>query len=180
MKFLKTMDKIQHWIGRIEKIFGTLAMGFIFIINIYGITSRYVFNRPVLYIQELTILSGISMFFIGMGIAFKEHGGITIDILIKFLPQRIQLINGIIVDLIAIFFMVVLAAQTFLYIQFLGGQGESHAFSFALEIPDSIYFCPIGIGAVSIFLTFFYDILIRLEKFKAKWLLSCNKNGRSA
>ena len=76
--FYKGMEKVQQGIGAVEKFFGIFAMAFIVLINIYGIGSRYIFNKPVLYIQELTILAAVSLFFIGMGLLFKVHSDISV------------------------------------------------------------------------------------------------------
>jgi TRAP-type C4-dicarboxylate transport system permease small subunit len=167
--FYESMEKVQRGIARVEKGFGIFAMAFIIVINIYGISSRYLFNRPVLYIQELTILGAVSLFFIGMGLVFKVHSDITVEFVVKFFPSRLRLINDLIVDVIIIFFVVILAWQTGRFIPFLHAQGQSHAISFALELPDAIYFYPIGLGAISIFLTVFHGLVGRLVEFRSRW-----------
>ena len=176
-RFFTSMDKIQFWIGRVEKVFGIGAMAFIIVINIYGISSRYIFNRPVLYIQELTILGAVSLFFIGMGLVFKGHADITVDFVVRLFPRRLRLISDLIVDLIILIFVLVLAWETWLFVNLLGMQSESHAFSFALELPDQVFFYPIGIGAISIFLTAFYDFLGRIAKLRSRWGQASSEPG---
>jgi TRAP-type C4-dicarboxylate transport system permease small subunit len=163
------MNKVQNWIAKIEKGFGIFAMAFIIVINVYGISSRYIFNKPVLYIQELTILGAVWLFFIGMGLVFKVHSDITVEFIVKYLSRRLRLLNNLIVDIFILIFVVILAVQTVKFVIFLGGQGESHALSFALELPDQIYFYPIGIGAFSIFLTIFHRFIQRLVSFYDDW-----------
>jgi TRAP-type C4-dicarboxylate transport system permease small subunit len=163
------MSKVQNGIAKVEKAFGIFAMGFIIVINIYGISSRYLFNKPVLYIQELTILGAVWLFFIGMGLVFKVHSDITVEFIVKYLSRRLRLLNNLIVDVLILIFVVILAVQTVKFVIFLGGQGESHALSFALELPDQIYFCPIGVGAFSIFLTIFHRFVQRLASFPSDW-----------
>jgi TRAP-type C4-dicarboxylate transport system permease small subunit len=163
------MDRVQGGIARMERAFGIFAMGFIIVINVYGISSRYLFNKPVLYIQELTILGAVWLFFIGMGLVFKVHSDITVEFLVKYITRRMTLVNDLIVDLLILIFVVILAVQTVKFVIFLGGQGESHALSFALELPDQIYFYPIGVGAFSIFLTIFHRFIQRVAGFSAEW-----------
>jgi TRAP-type C4-dicarboxylate transport system permease small subunit len=167
--FFKRIDKIQRGIGNIEKIFGITAMAFIICINIYGISSRYLFNRPILYVQELTILGAVWLFFIGMGLVFKVHSDITVEFIVKYFPQKVRMIGDLFVDLLILVFAFMVALETGKFIPFLHAQGESHALSFALELPDEIYFYPIGLGAISIFLTILHRFLVQLLGFRSSW-----------
>ena len=62
MTSLKIFENCLDKIANFKKTFGTYAMAFIIFINIYGILSRYVLKTPVIYVQELTILTGIWIF----------------------------------------------------------------------------------------------------------------------
>jgi TRAP-type C4-dicarboxylate transport system permease small subunit len=170
---LKSLEErlagVLNTLTRIEKPFCTFSMAFIILINIYGISSRFLFNKPVLYVQELTILSGTWLFFIGVALVFKSHGDITVDVLIKYFPHRLKMISEIAVDLLFLAFIVSLIWQTGRFVPFLHGHGESHAISFALEIPDAIYFYPIGIGAMSILLTVVHDLMGHFLDFRSRW-----------
>lgn len=178
-KFYKGFEKVQNGIARFEKYFSIFSMAFIILLNIYGISSRCIFNKPILYIQELTILGGVWLFFIGIGLVFKVHSDITVEFLIKHFPQRLKLLNELFVNLLIIFFVAILAWQTAKYIPILQGQGESHALSFALELPDEIFFYPIGIGAISIFLTVLHSFLGRLIEFRSQWNQGLHEGRRA-
>ena len=161
------MDRIQQWIAKVEKAFGIFAMAFIVVINIYGITSRYFFDQPIIYIHELTILGAAWIFFIGMGLVFKVHSDITVDFLFRLFSKRIKMIDELAVDILCLFFLVVLAWQTWKFIPYT--RGESHVLSFALELPDEIYYYPIGLGAISIFLTVFHNLVGRMVRWRTDW-----------
>lgn len=165
--FYHGMDMVQKGIAKVEKVFGTFAMAFIILINIYGISSRYLLDQPIIYVKELTILGAVWLFFIGMGLVFKGHADITIEFLVRFFPRRLRMINDLMVDVMILFFMVFLAWQTWKFIPYT--RTASHVMSFALELPDEIYFYPIGVGAISIFLTVFHDFVGRLAEFRPRW-----------
>ena len=169
LKVYGKLEKVQKGLTHLEKYFSMFAMAFIIVINIYGVSSRYIFNQPVLYIQELTILIGVWLFFIGIGLFFKVKSDIMVEVLVKYFPRRLRLINDLFVDLLILLFVIILAWQTTKYIPILRGQSESHALSFALELPDEIFFYPIGLGAISIFLTMFHSLVGRLIEFRSKW-----------
>lgn len=163
----KRMDRLQNGIAKAEKAFGIFAMAFIIVINIYGISSRYIFDQPVIYVQELTILGAVWIFFIGMGLIFKVRSDITVGFFVQLLPKRMQLLDGIVVAILCQIFLVVLAWQTWKFIPFT--RGTSHVLSFALELPDEIYYYPVGLGAISIFLTVFQDFVRRLTRLSDEW-----------
>jgi TRAP-type C4-dicarboxylate transport system permease small subunit len=166
-RFQKGMDALINAVAWVEKVIGTIAMAFIILINIYGITSRYLFDRPVLYVHELTILGAVWLFFIGMGLVFKVHSDITVEFLVRLFPHRLKLVNALIVEALAIFFTIVLAWQTVLLIPYT--RGASHILSFALGLPDEIYFYPIGVGAISILLAVSHSFIRHLASFRSDW-----------
>ena len=161
------MDKVQGKIAKAEKIFGNFAMAFIIVINIFGIFSRYILNYSIIYIPELTILGAVWLFFIGMGLVFKAHSDIKVEFLVRFLPRKYQLIDTLLVDILILFFAVTLAWQTWKFIPFC--RLDSNFLSFALQLPDEIYYYPIGLGAISIFLTYFHDFIGNLINFQSDW-----------
>ena len=98
-------DKFQNGVARVEKAFGIFAIASIVVINIYGISSRYIFNTPVIYVQELTILAAVWLFFIGMGLVFKAHADIVVELVIKLFPKRLLLIHQLFADVVILFFV---------------------------------------------------------------------------
>ena len=161
------LGRLQKIITHIEKIFGIVVMAFIIIINIYGIASRYFLDMPIIYVQELTILGAVWIFFIGMGLVFKVHDAIVVDFLIKYLPHRFRLINELFVDLVIIFFVLITMWETWKFIPYT--RTAAQVLSFALELPDEIFYYPIGVGAFSIFLTTFHVFLGHLIQFRSNW-----------
>ena len=87
-KVSTVIKKVIAFIAYIEKMFGIVAMAFILLINMWGILSRYLFNKPLIFIHELTILAGVWIFFIGMGLVFKTHSDITINFLVRLFPEK--------------------------------------------------------------------------------------------
>ena len=79
------------------------------------------------------------------------------------------MINDLIVDILILIFATILAIQSAKFFMFLSGQNQSHALSFALELPDQIYYIPIGVAAVSIFLTIFHRFIQRSSVCITEW-----------
>ena len=161
------MDRFLNALAKVEKIFGIFAMAFIVVINVVGIGSRYLLDQPIIFIHELTILGAVWLFFIGMGLVFKVHSDITVEFVARHFGRRLKLIDALLVDILTLFFAIVLAWQTVLLLPYT--RGESHVLSFALGLPDEIYFYPIGLSAVSIFITIAHNFMGRLIELPQKW-----------
>ena len=166
--YFRMIDRLQNRIAIVEKIFGMSAMAFIIVINIYGIFSRAFLDQPVIYIHELTILGAVWLFFIGMGLVFKVHSDVTVDFMVRLMPRRLKLVNEILVDLLSMLFVILLAWATWNFIPYT--RGSSHVLSFALELPDEIYYYPVGLGAISIFITLFHIFFEHVIRFHANWV----------
>ncbi|MBW1802142.1 MAG: TRAP transporter small permease subunit [Deltaproteobacteria bacterium] len=166
--YFMLIDGLQNRIAKVEKVFGMFAMAFIIVINIYGIFSRTFLDQPLIYIQELTILGAVWLFFIGMGLVFKVHSDVTVDFMVRMMPRRLKLVNEILVDLLSMLFVLLLAWATWKFIPYT--RGASHILSFALELPDEIYYYPVGLGALSIFLTLFHNFFDHVIRFHTNWV----------
>jgi TRAP-type C4-dicarboxylate transport system permease small subunit len=166
INFLKHFSKLQSVIRRGEKAFCISAMAFIIALNIYGIGRRYIFNSPVIYVQELTILGGVWLTFIGIGLFFKDRSDISIDILVQHLPKRLKLLNELFVDLVLLFFVAVTAWECWKFIPFT--RTASHVLSFALGLPEEVFYYPMGLGAISIAFTFLHHFIRHLDQLCLK------------
>ena len=162
--FVLVIKKVTGTIEKIEKLFGISALAFMLLINIWGIVSRFFFNKPLIFVYELTILIGVWIFFVGMGLVFKMQSEIAVNFVVKLLPKRIQLLNEVIINLLVLVFAISISWLTWSYIPYT--RMSSSVMSFALELPDEIYFYPVGVVGVSIFISFFERLLLSLNEFK--------------
>jgi TRAP-type C4-dicarboxylate transport system permease small subunit len=167
MASLKIFENCLDMIANFKKAFGTYAMAFIIIINIYGILSRSVLKTPVIYVQELTILTGIWIFFIGMSLVLKSDSDIVVGFLVQRCSKRFQLINELFVDVTILFFSIVTAWETWKFLPYT--RTEVPVMSFALGLPDELFFYPIGLGAISSFLFVFHRLIRHIILFHSKW-----------
>ena len=163
-KVISIIRKVLNLIANIEKVFGIVAMAFIVLINMWGILSRYLFNRPLIFIHELTILAGVWIFFIGMGLVFKNHSEITINFFVRILPDKLRLIIEVLTNVSVIVFAITLSYLTWKYIPYT--RMASNVMSFALELPDEIYFYPVGLVGISIIISFTEKLIKSIDNLR--------------
>ena len=111
--FLNTYKKGMDFLVRIESAIVMTGMAFLILINAVGIFTRYFLNRPILWVHELTILSGTWLFYIGVGILFARQGDITWEAIIKKLPEKVQRVLDLVINAVVLVFLVLLAISTY-------------------------------------------------------------------
>ena len=103
----------MDFLVRIESAIVMAGMAFLILINAVGIFTRYFLNRPILWVHELTILSGTWFFYIGVGILFAKQGDITWEVIVKKMPEKAQRVVDLIMNGIVLAFLVLLAISTY-------------------------------------------------------------------
>jgi len=84
---------ILPWYKRLAEAVSTLSLGVVFLLFIYGVGMRYVFNRPVSWTDEaVTVLTVWSVLWTGaLVLRWSEH--ISFDIVfVNLAPERQRLI----------------------------------------------------------------------------------------
>jgi TRAP-type C4-dicarboxylate transport system permease small subunit len=84
-----------------------------------GVITRYVFNAPLLWTGQLGLLSFVWMFSLSASGAWRKNMHIGVDLLSSFLPARAQLVQKLVIQLVAsvilvicIYFAVILTQET--------------------------------------------------------------------
>lgn len=84
-----------------------------------GVITRYVFNAPLLWTGQLGLLSFVWMFSLSAAGAWRKNMHIGVDLLSNFLPLRAQIIQKLVIHLVAavilvlsIYFAVILTSET--------------------------------------------------------------------
>ena len=83
---LNVIDTISEYSGR---LFAFLCIPIISVIMI-EVIGRYFFSRPLTWSHELTTFLSAYLFLMGGAIVLKERKHISVDVLYRILPERLQ------------------------------------------------------------------------------------------
>lgn len=158
--FLGAYKRCLDVLVRVESALAMVAMAFIILINAAGIFARYCLHRPILWVHELTILTGTWLIYVGIGILFARQGDICWELLVDKLPSRVRRAIEFIIDGIVLAFLALLTYLSYAFLPFVSMSGAM--LSFDLGVPDVYFYAPVGVGAVLIFLPVLYKTLARL------------------
>jgi TRAP-type transport system small permease protein len=164
--FLSTYKKWMDALVKAESVASMSCMAFIIFINGLGIFSRYFLNRPVVWVNELTILIGTWLFYIGIGVLYARKEDITLDLVVNKMPERVRRATEMAINAMVLIFLIILTIVSYKLIPFVSMSGSM--LSFSLGISDVYYYIPVGIGSILIFIPVLYKTLKEIESCKKK------------
>jgi TRAP-type transport system small permease protein len=132
---------------------GVLALILIIVSITAGVISRYIFNAPFPWVEELVTFLFIWLSFFGAGLAAAKKKHVVVDILY----ERLKGLAGKIAFFLTYFVILLFLSTVFVSATILLPSMVGHA-SVTLSIPKIFYYVPV-------FLSSFYMLLVYLQQF---------------
>ena len=107
--------KIERLLRRLEFLVAGAALITIVVSTAIAVTSRNVFNSPIIWTGELSILAQVWLTFIGASAVYKERGHVGMAGLGQALPPRLGLLVTSFAD-IALAVLLVFVAVTIIHL----------------------------------------------------------------
>ncbi len=104
---------------------------------------------PFVWVNELTILIGTWLFYVGIGLLYARKEDITLDLIVNKMPERMRWVTELVINGIVLVFLVLLTIYSYKLIPFVSMSGSM--LSFSLGISDVYYYIPVGIGSILMF-----------------------------
>ena len=105
MAFLR---KLSDTLNKVISIFSGVIMVFITIISFAGVISRFIFNSPITWTYELSIVCFSWVIFLGMSMAFKSKDHMSLTFITNALKApRLKMVWEEAIYVICIFFLIV-------------------------------------------------------------------------
>ncbi len=106
-KTMRVLNAIVYWVNYAMRKIGALVLTVIFLSITAGIFSRYVFNKPLSWTEELVCFLMVYLCYISAAITTAEKKHLVADFLIAKAPIKFQRIVSIISKILMIVFFVV-------------------------------------------------------------------------
>lgn len=155
LNIMEKVNKLLHWtIG--------LLLGSIFILLVSQVLFRYVLHVSIHWTEEAARFITIWTVFLGVAVALRKKSLIAVEVIVQFVPAKIEKIFRIVVLLLS---MILIS-----YLIYLGMNlsiNASQQDSTALGIPMWIPYSSIPVGSFFTLLNIFV-VMIEIFKEKAK------------
>ena len=141
---VRVLQSLNRTIQVVENWFAIALMGASALITIAQVVTRYGFNHPLTWPEELCTLLLVWMTFVGASLLLKKEQHIEIDFFTKLLPLPAQKVIALF-NIVLMFGFLVVAAWGAWKLQFF----QSRHYSVALGIPKNFFSLPVLIFSVS-------------------------------
>ena len=147
-------------VGHVERWLGVGLIGIMVIAITTQVFTRYVFNRPIIWVEELATYSFIWGAFIGASLGLKYGRHIRIETYVGHLPPRAKAASRILVNLIVIAVLWLLVREVGKVIDI---ESRSTSVSLPWPVPRAwFYSIPLAASCVSMLATCVYLVLAEL------------------
>jgi len=108
------MQSFGHWIRRVENIISFTALTLLVFSVLWGVTSRYVTERPAVWTTELSGILFTWVVYIGAMTAFRDGRHIRVTLFIDILPALVRTALLKIGDVMVLVFLVYVTYLSYL------------------------------------------------------------------
>ena len=81
--------KILKFLGNLDLLAACVLVAWLICLTFVGVMRRYIFRDPIAWMEEVQMLSFLSVVFLGGSAAFRSGSHIAIEILVDALPKKI-------------------------------------------------------------------------------------------
>jgi TRAP-type C4-dicarboxylate transport system permease small subunit len=156
----KVIDKIIHIGDRIYVTICVILLAVLVITVSAGVISRYFFNAPFDWTEELVTLIFIWIAFLGAAVASARHKHVVIDFVTAKASPFVRNIVGVVSDLFIIVFLVMVMIGSVILVP----QMMTHE-SVALSIPKSVYYFAVFASSLLILLIHITSLMREIAFF---------------
>ena len=144
------LDKVTGYTDRVLILVCIVLYSVIVVLVFVGTTSRYAFNHPFPFTEELATMLMISMAFLGASVPFRRREHPKLVLIVEKFPDWAQ---KLVSTLIILFCMYILArliphAVSFIWVI---GKGQTLA---TLEVSMAFFYVPLAVGLSALFFEF--------------------------
>ena len=92
---MKTIKNLNTWLCRLENLFNSIVLVVILVVISMQIIMRYVFNRPLLWSEELSRYLYVWIAWMGCAFCVGTRSHISVPLLTDSLPEQVQKILAV-------------------------------------------------------------------------------------
>jgi TRAP-type C4-dicarboxylate transport system permease small subunit len=157
---------VQHILAGLKKInrlAATLAgciLLFITFAIFIDVFLRYFFNRPSIWVTEVSTYLFLYIIFLGTAYALQQGSHIQVTFIVGFLGPRLTKIINLLTAIFAMIFCLVLLWQT--TVMTWTAFKEDWTSPTMLSAPYAYIYIIMVIGSLLLFLTFFFETLVKI------------------
>lgn len=109
--------QFSNILNAIFKTLSIVLLAVLFLLTFFGVIARYVFNNPIVWLYELTLVLFSWMIFSGVSVAFKTGENICLDLLKNFKSPVLHKILSVVANLSTVVFFLIVMTKGLIIVQ---------------------------------------------------------------
>lgn len=150
---MKLLNQILYWCYQVIQAVGAIVLSAIMLIVTAGIVSRYAFNSPFSWTEEVTTFLMVYLCYISAALTTVQKKHIVADFFITKAPEKFQRVVSVFSRVLMIVFFVVVCISIAQLLPQLTWK------SAVLEIPRQYYYLPVITMSIFMIFAVVVDIL---------------------
>lgn len=152
--------KIKKVLGNLDLSIAGAALVFLIILTFMNVVMRHVFNAPFQWIEEVQKWCFLWITYFGAGAVFRNGGHVAIDIIVDYLPAKVQKVITVLGLLITMYVLVNLFIQGSVLVEQLWRTKRTTSL---LNVPYGILYISMPIGCVTMMASV---LCVTFQKYK--------------
>lgn len=155
-KFSHYLDRVSGYADRVLSLVCIMIYSVIVVLVFIGTTSRYAFNHPFTFTEEISTMLMISMAFLGASLPFRREQHPRLVLVVEKFPKKVQKLINVFIILFCIYILFRLIPHAYSFLWTIG-KGQTLA---TLEISMIVFYIPLALG-LSVLLFEFVNLLVK-------------------
>lgn len=152
------------WLINLDIIIAGIALVVLVTLTLFGALSRYFLNNPFTWMEEIQLLLEVWVVFLGAGYAFRAGGHVAVELLVEYLPEKVQKIIEYFIAVIVIGTIGYLLYQSMGYFDLFQSSERTTSI---LQIPYTLIYGIVPIACVLMLVNYIGVFIVNNRKVDA-------------
>lgn len=154
------LKKFSQRLCSFSNYLGCAILFLLMFLTIVDFAGRYVFNKPVLGMFELTEFMMVSLVFLGMGYTQRNNGHISVTIFARWVSPAAQFFLRLFNNVLSSMLLLIISVKSFTYSLAIKDAGDVSAI---LKIPVYPFIMVVSFGALVMIIEIFVSTFDPVE-----------------
>lgn len=144
-QLLPIISNLDLWIA-------SVSLAVLIVLTLWGVIMRYLFSRPLTWLEEVQLFCMVWIVFASGGAAFRTKSHVAIEMVVEMFPKTVQKVIAILIDIIVVFSLGYLFVRSIGYIQLFLRSGRSTSM---LAIPYWFIYGIVPLSCIDMLISYF-------------------------
>lgn len=145
-------NQLRTIISNLDLWIASIALASLIVLTLCGVAMRYIFGRPLTWLEEVQLFCMVWIVFAAGGAAFRTKSHVAIEMVVELFPKTVQKVLSIIIDILVVFALSYLFIRSIGYVQLFLRSGRTTSM---LGIPFAFIYGIVPLSCIDMLISYF-------------------------